>query len=162
VQKSYRKTFFETHDQPGENAMRIFYAVPTLFLLAAVCAASADQGAQAARIAELEAEWSARYGERDLDGIMALMAEKSVLIVPGAPPIEGVDAIREATRAMLEGTDEVSWQSDFAFVSSAGDMAYDYGKATTRRGDGSVVEGYYLVVWVKENGEWKVAADMFN
>jgi hypothetical protein len=41
-------------------------------------------------------------------------------------------------------------------------MAYDYGAATTILADGSTLQGYYLVVWVKENGQWKVAADMFN
>jgi hypothetical protein len=41
-------------------------------------------------------------------------------------------------------------------------MAYDYGTATTKFADGSVLEGQYLVVWIREGGEWKVAADMFN
>jgi hypothetical protein len=41
-------------------------------------------------------------------------------------------------------------------------MAYDYGTATTRMADGTETTGQYLVVWVKENGEWRVAADMFN
>lgn len=63
---------------------------------------------------------------------------------------------------MLESEDEVSWKSDFVYVSPAGDMAYDYGTATTRRADGSSIQGHYLVLWVKESGEWKVAADMFN
>ena len=48
------------------------------------------------------------------------------------------------------------------FISSSGDMAYDYGRATTTLADGTVVEGSYLVVWTKEDGEWKAAADIFN
>lgn len=56
----------------------------------------------------------------------------------------------------------VSWKSEAAFVSSSGDMAYDYGRATTELADGTVIMGSYLVVWTKENGEWKVAADIFN
>lgn len=63
---------------------------------------------------------------------------------------------------MLEAGDAVSWRSDFALIAPSGDMAYDYGTASTKSADGSIVEGHYLVVWVKENGEWKVAADMFN
>ena len=90
------------------------------------------------------------------------MAQNSVLIMPGSAPVVGVESIRQATQTMLESDDEVSWRSDLAFVAPSGDMAYDYGTATTTLADGSIVEGYYLVVWVKENGEWKVAADMFN
>ena len=102
------------------------------------------------------------FGQRDLDGIMALMAQDSVLIMPGSEPVVGIEDIRRATSTMLSSEDQISWESDFAYVSSSGDMAYDYGTATTRLTDGSSVEGYYLVVWIKENGEWKVAADMFN
>ena len=90
------------------------------------------------------------------------MAQDSVLIMPGSAPIVGVENVRIATQAMLDTDDEVSWESDFAFVAPSGDMAYDYGTATTKRADGTSVEGYYLVVWVRENGNWKVAADMFN
>ena len=114
------------------------------------------------RIMELEANWSDMFGEKDLDGIMALMADNSVLIMPGAEPIVGVEAIRAATRAMFESEDSVSWRSDHVSISASGDMAFDYGTATTTRPDGSSVTGYYLVVWVREDGEWKVAADMFN
>lgn len=111
---------------------------------------------------ELESQWSDMFGKRDLDGIMTLIAQDSVLIMPGSEPVVGIEDIRRATRTMLESEDQVSWKSDFAYVSSSGDMAYDYGTATTKRSDGSSVEGHYLVVWVKEDGEWKVAADMFN
>lgn len=124
---------------------------------------SADEAAtEPSHIVNLEASWSGMYSEGDLDGVMALMAKNSVLIMPGAAPIVGSEGIRRATKTMLESDDQVSWKSDFAYVSASGDMAYDYGTATTKLADGSSVQGHYLVVWVKENGKWKVAADMFN
>ncbi|MEP6390310.1 MAG: SgcJ/EcaC family oxidoreductase [Halioglobus sp.] len=113
-------------------------------------------------ITALESKWSDMFAAKDLEGVMALMAENSVLIVPGSPPIVGLEGIRRATKAMLKTDDTVSWASDFAFIAPSGDMAYDYGTATTKSSDGSIVEGHYLVVWVKESGGWKVAADMFN
>lgn len=115
-----------------------------------------------AEIVQLESEWSAMFGAGDLDGITGLLTEDTVLIMPGTPPIVGIDDVREATRAMLESDDEVSWHSLHALVAPSGDMAYDYGTATTVLADGTVIEGYYMVVWVNENGRWKVAADMFN
>ncbi|MEP1472048.1 MAG: nuclear transport factor 2 family protein [Halieaceae bacterium] len=113
-------------------------------------------------IAALESKWSDMFAAKDLDGVMALMAENSVLIFPGSPPIVGLEGIRKATKAMLMSDDTVSWASDFAFIAPSGDMAYDYGTATTKSPDGSIIEGHYLVVWVKESDGWKVAADMFN
>jgi len=121
-----------------------------------------DAVTEADAIAVLETEWSNLYGAGDLDGITALMAQNAVLIMPGSAPISGAESIRQATQTMLESDGESSWKSDFAFVAPSGDMAYDYGTATTKLADGSTVKGYYLVVWVKENGEWKIAADMFN
>jgi len=119
-------------------------------------------GEEESRIVELEAEWSDMFGERDLNGIMKLMAPNSVLIMPGAKPIVGIEDIRRTTKTMIESEDQVSWKSDFAYVSSSGDVAYDYGTATTKLPDGTSIEGYYLVVWIKEQDEWKIAADMFN
>lgn len=141
----------------------------TIILLSAASAYSSDKKSVPAdaasgdnEIVALEAKWSALFGARDLDGIMTLMARDSVLIMPGSPPIVGLDDIRQATGAMLESGDAVSWRSDFALISPSGDMAYDYGTASTKSNDGTIIEGHYLVVWVKEDGEWKVAADMFN
>ncbi len=142
--------------------MLIFKVVLIAFILGLTSYSHAETVPAETKIKELEEKWSNLYGRSDLDGIMTLMSENSVLIMPEAAPILGLDDIRNATQAMLESDDKVSWESNFASVSSSGDMAYDYGTSTTERADGSVVKGYYLVVWIKENGEWKVAADMFN
>lgn len=114
----------------------------------------------------LERKWSDLYGQGDVEGIAELLAEESVLLVPGQPAAVGRESVLALTRKLLaaEAADgvSVSWEPDTAFVSSSGDMAYDYGRAKTTLPDGSIMEGSYLVVWIKKNGEWKVAADIFN
>lgn len=142
--------------------MLIFKVILIVFFLGVTSFSHAETVPEEAKIKSLEEKWSNLYGRSDLDGIMSLMMENSVLIMPGVAPIVGLDDIRNATQTMLESDDKVSWESNFASVSSSGDMAYDYGTATTILADGTEIKGYYLVVWVKENGEWKVAADMFN
>ena len=125
-----------------------------------------DPAAARDTLMDLEREWSALYGQGDADGIAALLADESVLLAPGRPPAVGRDSVTAATRALLaaEAADgvSVSWEPVDAVVSPSGDMAYDWGRATTTLADGSVVEGSYLVVWTREDGEWKVAADLFN
>lgn len=127
---------------------------------------SAELAAERDTLMALERKWSDMYGQGDVDGIANLLAEDSVLLAPGRSPAVGRDSVIEATRALLaaDAADglTVSWEPQAAFISSSGDMAYDYGRATTTLADGTVVEGSYLVVWTKEDGEWKAAADIFN
>jgi len=160
--------------------MEYFRACLVMLLLTAFAACNSsskyeaiDTAAEVVAITQLETEWSEMFGARDLDGVAALMAQNTVLIMPGSEPIVGVDDVRaateemlkadgEVTEEMLKADGEVSWASDFAFVAPSGDMAYDYGTATTKLADASIVKGKYLVVWVKEHDQWKIAAEMFN
>jgi hypothetical protein len=87
----------------------------------------------------------------------------AVQLPPDAPPVAGTEALPAVWDFMAntEGL-EVSWEPTFARVSPDGNMAYDYGTASMTLPDGAVQSMKYLVVWVREDGEWKVAADMFN
>ena len=114
----------------------------------------------------LERKWSDMYGEGDVEGIAELLANESALLAPGEPPAVGYENVLALTRKLLaaeaaEGL-SVSWEPEAVFVSSSGDMAYDYGLAKTKLADGTVIKGSYLVVWTKEKDTWKIAADIFN
>jgi uncharacterized protein (TIGR02246 family) len=143
-------------------SMKKMHLIPLLLVLNTFSVWATEHQIEEARITELESTWSDMYAKKDLDGVIALLAKKSVLIIPEQAPIVGTQAIRRATKAMMESDDKVTWKSQFVQVAASKDMAYDYGSATTTLADGTTVQGYYLVVWVKENGQWKVAADMFN
>lgn len=128
--------------------------------------AEVDLSIEGETLMTLERTWSDLYSQGDIESIAEFLAEESVLLVPGQPLAVGRDRVLALTRELLasEATDEVSvsWSPDTAFVSSSGDMAYDYGRTKTTLPDGSIIEGSYLVVWTKKDGEWKVAADIFN
>ena len=118
---------------------------------------------EARQLMALESQWSDMFGAGDIDGITALLAEDTVLLAPGSKPLVGMANVRQATVDMLAASDvDVSWVSTEARVAPGGDMAFDYGTATTVLPDGSTSEGAYLVVWVREDGTWKIAADMFH
>ena len=143
--------------------------IPIALLLTTIVACTAESNAPGIDVAEegmvitqLEKEWSDMYGAGDADSIAGLLAQDTVLIMPGSDPIVGVANVRAATEQMLGSGEQVSWASDFVSVAPSGDMAYDYGTATTVLADGSSVKGHYLVVWVKEGDQWKIAADVFN
>jgi len=161
----------------GTALMPVLHLVPMAILSIALSACNSgpqtdaksavvDLAAERETLMALERDWSSMYGQRDVDGIAALLASQSVLLAPGLNPVVGRDSVVAATRALMAAEDadgmSVLWEPQAAFVSSSGDVAYDYGRARTTLADGSVVEGSYLVVWTREDGEWKVAADIFN
>lgn len=121
-----------------------------------------DTAAEADAIMALEREWSAKFGEDDVDWIMGIHAADAQQLPPDAPMIQGTEALREAWVGMAtaEGV-EISWEPTYVYVDPAGTMAYDVGSATLST-PGGTQPMKYMVVWVKQDGEWKVAADMFN
>ncbi len=121
-----------------------------------------DPVAEAEVLMALQREWSARLAAGDVDWIMDLHAEDAWQLPPNAAPVSGHDALRSVWEGMAwtEGL-EISWEPTLARVAASGDMAYDIGRATIA-GPGGRVEAKYLVVWVRREGRWKVAADMFS
>jgi uncharacterized protein (TIGR02246 family) len=114
-------------------------------------------------ILALERQWCQKLKEKDVDWIVNLFAEQGRQFPPNAEPVVGAQALRAAWEAMAntEGL-EVSWEPAEAHVAASGDMAYDFGAGTITTPDGRIQPAKYLVVWVRQNGEWKVAADMFS
>jgi ketosteroid isomerase-like protein len=122
-----------------------------------------DTAAEADTIMQLENEWSSRLQAKDIDWIMNLHAADARQFPPNAAPVVGQDSLRAAweTLANTPGL-RISWQPTAAHVSSAGDMAYDYGTASLTYPDGRTENAKYVVVWVREDDRWKVALDMFS
>lgn len=114
-------------------------------------------------IMALERQWCTKLQEKDIDWIVNLFADEGCQFPPNAEPVVGSKALRAAWEAMAnaEGL-EVSWEPAEAHVSASGDMAYDFGSGTITTPDGWAQDAKYVVVWVRQDGEWKVAVDMFN
>ncbi len=126
---------------------------------AAVSEVASDPAVEAAAIVALEREWSAKFQEKDIDWIVNLHATNARQFPPNAEPVVGHEALRAELEEMRDL--EVSWAPTEAHVSAAGDMAYDFGTATVTTPEGAIPHKY-LVVWVREDGEWKGAVDKFS
>ncbi len=142
---------------------------PIAALLLAACGGSGEGGMdavdtalEAEAIMALDLEWAQRFADKDFDWIAALQAQNAVLLAPGADIMQGRDVIRGAWEGMGTTIPGTSWEPVMAKVSSSGDMAYVYGTASAVDADGNATPMKYLEVWVKIDGEWKVAADVFN
>jgi ketosteroid isomerase-like protein len=146
----------------------IFIAVIS-FSLTVINSCTKDTSTENAKKAEsdvilkLVSMWSDKFAEGDLNWIIDLHATDAIRFPAGAGIVQGKEALRAAWggRINTEGL-EISLKSTAAFVSSSNDMAYDYGIVKVKNPDGSQVDGKYVVVWTRKNGEWKVALDIFN
>jgi ketosteroid isomerase-like protein len=119
-----------------------------------------DTADEAKKIMALESEWSNRFADGDIEWIMDLHASGAIQMPPSAPPVVGHEALRAQWKGMIQNLD-ASFMSTEAHVAASGDMAYDIGTVTINGPDGPI-PAKYLIVWIREDGKWKVAVDMFS
>lgn len=158
--------------------MRPSMLLPALALSIAACANDAadttlvdsahGETAEAAeaRIRELGRQWVAAIAAKDTAAIMNFYAPDARFMLPNAPAAAEPETIRSAWANMM-GMPNVSitFEPTDVHVSDDGAMAYDIGTyRVSYDGPNGPVEdnGKYLVVWVKQGGEWKAVADMIN
>jgi uncharacterized protein (TIGR02246 family) len=148
--------------------------VPVVLLLAAgACRVSVDRPRPAAtpeqQVAAIQARsdaFEAAADARDAAALAALYAPDAVVMDPNQPTHRGRDAIR-AHYASFIGNPELTIASRATeiVVARAGDMAYEIGTTTARIRAGEQtreIQGRYLAVWTKVNGEWLIAREMSN
>lgn len=147
---------------------RHFVIVLAVVALAA-CAApqpqqpAVDVAAEAQAVRDASAAWLAATQARDAAAIDALMDANVTTIFDGEVN-EGLDAVRakreEEWNEYPDGV--VSWTTTDVGVSASGDLAYERGEWSfdpDGPGEGPQVDGAYLTVWKKTDGQWKVIYD---
>lgn len=129
-------------------------------------AAEVDHSADVRRILELNIAWLAAVKARNIVEIQNLYTPDGRFMPPNSPPAQGRTAIGEAWGRLLRLPDMVlTFSPSLVEISQSGDLAYDIGTYLLAHDglSGQVLEhGKYVVVWKKLNGDWKVAADIFN
>jgi ketosteroid isomerase-like protein len=128
---------------------------------------AAATAAVSQQIRALNERWQAAIDARNTDQAVTMYAPNAVFMAPNAPKATG-QAIYNAWAGMFR-TPGMALKLHPATItpSDDGTMAYDVGTYDFRykspRGRPMTDNGKYLVVWMKQpNGEWRVAADMFN
>ena len=138
----------------------------TLLLSGLVSSGAALAHGESAQINERIETWLAAFKQRDFATIEALYASNGLLLPSNSPPIEGSKAAAAVWESWGELPNvDINFGNTRIEVSSSGDLAYDYGWYTFAfdTDNGRFEDnGKYIVVWKKEGGVWKVAADIFN
>lgn len=140
--------------------------LPALLALAAVSPALGQaRGASPAAVRRaIEAnnkKFVEAFNRGDAAAIAAMYARDARALPPNGDMAEGRQEIQALWRsAIVAGMKLVSLET--VAVESRGDLAFEVGKYTMTLPNGQTDVGKYVVVWEKEGGVWRLAADIWN
>jgi uncharacterized protein (TIGR02246 family) len=141
-----------------------------LLSFAFVCLGSAADTKSAIEKAlrDLDAQWSAAAGAKDLDKTVSFYSDDAVVMPPNAPSATTKEAIRSAWKEMLTTPGAaISWKTTKVEVEKSVDLAYVSGtyEETMTDASGKPVNdrGKYVEIFKKQpDGTWKAVADIWN
>jgi len=116
---------------------------------------------------DLDAQWSAAAGAKDLDKAVSFYSDDAIVMPPNAPVATTKEAIRNVWKDLIASASSVSWKATRVEVAKSGDMAYVSGTYEVILNDASGKpindRGKYLEVWEKQaDGKWMCGADIWN
>jgi len=125
-----------------------------------------DPQAEAQAIRSIDSTAAQLVASKDLVGITNLYAEDAIFMPPNSPQAATPAEISAVWAGYLQANPSLSLELTKTEVSQAGDLAYSTG-AYRMSMDGPTGariedEGKYVVAWKKVDGQWKIAADIFN
>ena len=134
-----------------------------------ICTASAaDTKAIEQALRDLDTQWSAAAGVKDLEKTISFYSENAIVLPTNAPAATTKDAIRNTWKDLLASSGlAIGWKTTKVEVSKSGDLAYTTGtyELTMNDASGKPINdrGKYVEVWKKQtDGKWKVVADIWN
>ena len=138
-----------------------------LLSFAFVGTAAADMKIEQA-LRDLDAQWSAAAGAKDVDKTVSYYAEAAMVLPPNAPSATTKEVIRSAWKEMLARPGAgISWKATKVEVAKSGDLACVSGtyEDTMTDASGKSVKdrGKYVEIFKKRaDGTWKVIVDIWN
>ena len=150
--------------------IRLHLLAGAAWLLIAGCTQpSFDATAEAAKLAQRDADWSkVSYEGKDIEKIVSYWSDDAHVLQPGLPSIEGKTAIRSFVTASLKIPGfKIQWASQKPAFSPDGKVAYMQSAVeTTAPGAGGALEtthGRSVTIWRRDgDGEWRCVIDISN
>ncbi len=128
---------------------------------------TADVAADAARIAALQRQSVQDLAARRMDAVSALYARNARMLRADAPAVRGRDSIAGAVRELAATWPAFrhEFRTDSVMVGAGGDVAVVTGAyrfTPDSLHPAAFDVGKTLSVWTREDGDWRIAADMTN
>ena len=147
-----------------QTSKRIKTHLRRLLLLCGLVTTSFSWADFATEIAAEGGKWAHYYEQEDLEGLMTLYVDDAIVALHGQPALFGIDAIREYFSTRI-GKAESIFELDYELRETHGDIAYIISKYWLKATDKSSGEVYLeagrsLLVYQRQDGRWKIAADI--
>lgn len=142
-------------------------AAPILLALACLpgCAPAARHEKPAEVRSAIEAsnrQFMDAFSRRDAAAIGLLYAEDGEVLPPGAPPLDGREAIVTMWQSVL-ALPIAGIQRQTTEVGVGDDSAWETGRYTMTAANGTPSEtGKYVVIWKHDEAGWKIYRDIWN
>jgi uncharacterized protein (TIGR02246 family) len=150
---------------------RILFTVSavSLLILPSCQRPQVDIQAEKDAIRELSGTWRESVRNKNVEGMINLLASDVIFMVDDLPIIEGKESIREAQQAFYEDTsiDFSTFQVEVKDIqiSGSGDMAWDRveERFMQRTPEGMKEQrSKWIDIWKKEGGQWKAVVVIGN
>jgi uncharacterized protein (TIGR02246 family) len=134
-------------------------AVSTLVAVSVVLQARQDTKAA---IAAGNKQFVATFAKGDAAGLAAMYTSTAQAFPPNAELVQGRDALQKLWQgAMASGIKEVGLTT--TEVEAHGDTAIEVGTYAMNAAGGKPIDrGKFIVIWKRENGQWKLHRDIWN
>ena len=104
----------------------------------------------------------AAYAKQDAAGVAGFYSTTAEAFPPGADVVKGRDAIQKMWQGVMD-SGIAAGELKTTEVHAEGNFAYEVGTYVMKLKDGKVADrGKYIVVWLKEGGQWKLHRDIWN
>ena len=134
-----------------------------------ICTVSAvDTKSIEQALRDLDAQWSAAAGAKNLEKTVSFYSEDTVVMPPNTSAATTKEAIRKVWEGLLASSGLViNWKATKVEVAKSGDLACLNGtyELTMNDASGKPVNdrGKYVEVWEKQaDGKWKCGTDIWN
>jgi len=111
-------------------------------------------------IDSINTKFSEQIKNGDSMALASHYATDAAILLPKSEPIKGKDMLSAWGSMLRAGTEETTFQTIDLIGSN--DFLIETGYISTKGSDNSIYKSKYLVVWKKQNGEWKLYRDMIN
>jgi uncharacterized protein (TIGR02246 family) len=116
-------------------------------------------------IEQVNAQFVAAYKAGDAATIASLYTETATMLPPDATEVAGHEAIQKLWQGWIDdGLKDLTLAAQK--VESSGDLAYEIGEfslqAPAENNTMVTATGNYVVVWKREEGNWRLQVDTWN
>ena len=101
-------------------------------------------------------------GKGDLSALERVYTREAKVLPPGAPMMEGLDAIKGFWEQAVAGLGVFGARLTTVSVEMCGDGAVEIGHAELMLKDGVTMKAKYIVHWKQQDGGWRWDKDIWN